>query len=698
MDLRSQYQSLSKDALIDKLLALEEQHSLESRLNSSSQNVSTSHLERFCLEHVSDGVVITDQASKILWWNPGAEKMFGYAADEALGQGVGELLHSTLESKYRLAIREGLEKEGLWIGAIPALCKDGSLTLCDSVILARVDADGQVVGTLGINRNTGWQSKAEAAISLQQGTQLQLDGSEAELAASLQRYTDLIECIPDVVWTVDVDGIITYVSPAAEVVTGFKPKELIGKHFYAKQEVVLDSNTPASALRLIEILLHPETRDDGFVARNVYRRADGSLLDAEVRVSPQLSAGGKVIGLSGITRDIGDIVQAQQARLGLEKQLLQAQKMEAIGQLAGGIAHDLNNVLTAIIGHTELLLLDLKPSSPQFSGLTEIDKSSQRAARLVKNLLAFSRQQDLHPQLIDMREGVGQMQEFLRGLLGGAIEFSITTGTEPLWVLVDLTQLEQVVMNLVVNARDAIIGSGQIHVGMGLTVLDGLQQAPLSPGQYVELSVTDTGSGIESGSIPRVFEPFYTTKKPNLGTGLGLSGSYGIIQQSGGTINAVSEVGVGTTFSVYLPLTSTDAAAKTTEGVPSSSDATVPLATILVAEDNPEVGAMLQRVLQQYGYAVILAHSAEEALEIASHTIGRIDLLVTDFVMPGMNGVELSGKVATLHKETKVLHMSGFSDAQFGDSDDELLAHNFLPKPFGPKALLERVGQILEIS
>lgn len=695
MDLRSQYQGLSKDALIDKLLALDSHHerepSSQASLDQSSQNAAPSTLEQLFLDHLSDGVIVTDNHSKIIWWNTGAEKMFGHSADEALGKGVGDLLHPDLESKYRLAIRHGLEQKGRWVGQIPTLCKDGTLTLCDSVVLRRLGADGQALGTIGVNRNTGWQVKAEAAMVLQQGTQSQLE-------ASLQRYKELIECIPDLVWTVNIDGVITYMSPAAEKLTGYKPEDLLGTHFYDSQAMVLDPQTPDSPIQRLESLLKPESRDDGFVSRNVYHRADGSLLDAEVRVSPHLDAYGKVIGLIGITRDVGDIVQAQQAKLSLEAQLLQAQKMEAVGQLAGGIAHDLNNVLTTIIGHTELLLLGLETTAPQFSGLSEIDSSSQRAARLVKNLLVFSRQQKLRPQLVDMGESVAQMEGFLQGLLGGSIELSIRAESESLFVLVDLAQLEQVVMNLVVNARDAIGELGQINVTMKLIDLKSQQEVPLPQGRYVSLAVSDTGSGIEPDSIPRVFEPFYTTKKPNTGTGLGLSSAYGIIQQSGGTIDVVSEVGVGATFSVYLPFAASGSVADTPQAFTNSPQTPLQGVTVLIAEDNPEVGSMLKRVLEQSGYSVLLAQSAVAALDIARHTIGRIDLLITDYGMPGMNGLELGAELASLHQETKVLHMSGYSDELFTDKIGEPMGQNFLPKPFGPKALLERVSQILDSS
>jgi len=376
----------------------------------------------------------------------------------------------------------------------------------------------------------------------------------------------------------------------------------------------------------------------------------------------------------------------------LEAQLRQSQKMEAVGRLAGGVAHDFNNLLTVILGYVAMLRED-SAHAAAVAELEEIEQAALRAAALTQKLLAFSRKQILQPRIIDLNEVVTGMEELLRRLIGEDISLVTVRGSGLGRVKADPHQVEQVIMNLVVNARDAMPSGGCITIETRNTELDaGALQ--LQPGQYVLVSVADTGHGMDEKVAARIFEPFFTTKEAGKGTGLGLSTVYGIVEQSGGTVAVESAPGAGTTFRVYLPIA--DIATHYEAAKERAAEPLHGAATVLLVEDEAPVRQLVSKTLAAAGYRVLQAGSGEEALGMSVGT-QPFDLLLTDVVMPGMTGPELVLRVRASHPECAVLFISGYDNELIDRSMLERTA-SFLPKPFTPRALLNRVGELLAVQ
>ena len=379
----------------------------------------------------------------------------------------------------------------------------------------------------------------------------------------------------------------------------------------------------------------------------------------------------------------------------LEEQLLQAQKMEAVGRLAGGIAHDFNNLLTAVSGYTELLLARLPEGDAGREHALEIRHAGQRAAALTHQLLAFSRRQVLEPRVLDLNAVISDMEKMLRRVIGEDIE--LTASLEPaLWrAKADPSQIEQAILNLVVNARDAMPRGGRLTIETGNVELDGnYADASPRPGSHVMLAVSDTGVGMSAELQARLFEPFFTTKELGKGTGLGLSTTYGIVKQSGGSIWVYSEPGQGTTFKIYLPRC--DEPLDRREVQPPSPGPPSGTERVLLVEDEPEVRRLVERLLTMHGYSVVAAPGPAEALAAARDGAAPIDVLVTDVVMPGMNGRELARALATRLPGLRVLYMSGYTDA--GVAQQGLIEGGtaFLSKPFTPDALARKLREVLD--
>jgi len=423
---------------------------------------------------------------------------------------------------------------------------------------------------------------------------------------------------------------------------------------------------------------------------------DGSEHFLEGRGRLYRDANGVPLQMAGTVADISERKRAELALRQSEEQLRQSQKMEAIGRLAGGVAHDFNNLLTAIGGYSTLALLEFAPDDPRREYLEEIQRAGERGATLTKQLLAAGRKQVLNPSLIDLNAVVDDLTSLLRRVIGEDVELEWTRNSAPAIVLADAGQIEQIIMNLAVNARDAMPRGGLLTIASSSVrvLADDPRNRTGTTGNYVLLRVSDSGQGMDAETLARMFEPFFTTKDPGKGTGLGLSTVYGIIEQLSGFIDARSEPGNGAIFEVYLPQ-------RERSPISAHPALVVPVAsggseTVLLVEDEPQVRELVLAVLQSRGYKVLCAEDAAEAIRLEEQHPARIHLLITDVVMPGMSGRELAEHLAALRPEMKVLFMSGYTD-------DAVLRHGvvapgsgFLQKPFALEDMLQRVRTLLD--
>jgi PAS domain S-box-containing protein len=522
---------------------------------------------------------------------------------------------------------------------------------------------------------------------LREGAQAQtaaLADAKVALRESEDRFLHLMRGVKDyALYMLDASGNVASWNAGAELLEGYKAEEIIGKHLSTFYKAC-DAGNPEKNLATAAQTGRAE--EEGWRVRK-----DGSAFWASVVLSPIHDPSGVLLGFAKITRDLTE-------RRNWEEQLNQARKMDAIGGLAAGVAHDFNNLLSVILSYSELLAADLKEGDPMRTDLEQIRSAGLLAVTLTRRLLAFGRQQVLQPKVVDICKIVAGMESMLRRLIGEDIELVANFAPECGKVLFDLGQIEQVIMNLVVNARDAMPEGGKLTIDAVEVELDAVFAADhvgVSVGPHVLLAVTDTGIGMDEATRARMFEPFFTTKDPGKGTGLGLATVFGIIKQSGGTIQVSSEPGHGTKVSIYLPMV--DRATVVFPSVPPPHSVILHGSeTILLVEDDAQVRQLTRTILGRYGYNVLDAQSGGDALLLCEQYTAPIHLLLTDVVMPRMSGRRLAERLLEVRPEMRVLYMSGYTD-------DAVIRHGifyskvaFIQKPITPEPLARKVRDALD--
>jgi two-component system cell cycle sensor histidine kinase/response regulator CckA len=500
--------------------------------------------------------------------------------------------------------------------------------------------------------------------------------------SELRQQAHIVDTISDAVIVMDADGNVTDWNPAATRIFGYTKAEMLG------QALRLLNAPPRGDEQDREIRAAFE-REGRWAGEIPFVRKDGTGGVVDAIVAVQHDAQGRPTSIISVSRDVTE-------RRRLEAQLQQAQKMEAVGRLAGGIAHDFNNMLTAVKAYTEFLLEDLEEADPRRTDVQEIAKAADRAASLTRQLLAFSRKQVLQPRPLNLNEVVEGMEKMLRRLIGE--DLHIVTRLDPDLHLVeaDPSQIEQVMMNLVVNARDAMPNGGVLTIETRNVTLEQAEPAwGIQPGAYASLTITDTGVGMDADTRANAFEPFFTTKPVGHGTGLGLSTVYGIVKQSGGHVVVYSEPGYGSTFKVYLP----QAEAVDADPVLGPTVARFPRGneTVVLVDDDEGVRAVSRRILLRAGYTVLSAADGVEAMRLISESAAPVHVLITDVVMPGLGGRELVAHVRETHPDLRVLFVSGYTEEgirRHGVLDTESA---FLEKPFTPERLAQTVREVLDI-
>jgi PAS domain S-box-containing protein len=514
-------------------------------------------------------------------------------------------------------------------------------------------------------------------------TEVQTTSLERQLAELRLLHEGVLATVGEAVLIGELDGTVTACNRAAIELYGWPEAELRGRNIF--QVALADAARDES-----DAILDRVCRGDGWWGESRAWRRDGSVFPTEVAITPVRDRDGYVAALVVAASDLS-------ARHDLEEQFRHAQKMEALGLIASGVAHDFNNLLTAIRGYADLALRELAADHPVRDDLRQIAQASQRAAALTTQLLAFARRQTPDPALLDLNAVLADLLRLIERVIGEDVELVVTRAAD-LWpVRGDRIHVEQVLLNLVVNARDALPRGGKVAIGTANATLD----APLErfglradSGDYVALTVRDNGLGMDPETRARLFEPFYTTKPHGRGTGLGLATVYGIVRQAGGAIEVKSEPNAGSCFTIYLPR-ALDARRPRASGGASSAlrgghD------TVLLVEDDEQVRPIAERVLRRLGYAVLSARGAEEAVRLSHDHAGPIDLVLTDIALPRSSGVELAGRLASQRPNVQILFMSGYADAAAPRHEPLPRGSRFLAKPFTPEKLARSIRDALD--
>jgi PAS domain S-box-containing protein len=622
-------------------------------------------------------IFTVDSNCKILSWNPAAERITGYTAEDVIGHPcIMEKISAKHCNDCLIANNDISDRSVLCHEHIISDRAGRKKFISRKVTFVR-DAKGHIVK--GVENFWDITAKKEAEQALQN---------------SETRFRSLVETTNDWVWEMDNDGCYTYCSPVCERMYGYLPEELLGRQIF---ETLL----PPDEVAQFELIFNQcVNKNKGF--QNIERRSitkDGHILHIESNGSPVVDASGYLTGFRGVDRDITRRKKNAEEKTLLEEQFRQSQKMEVLGTLAGGIAHDFNNVLTPIMLNTQLSMVGLDKDTPLYNHLLDINKSAEKAAALIRQILSFSRKQAQMQHTLNLNAVIADFTKMLGRLVREDIELKVDLA-EDLWTINgDNSQIEQILINLVVNARDAIRENGEILIRTYNLETDGLvlennKKMPIS-GPYVVLSVADNGTGMEKSTLEQIFNPFYTTKKNGRGTGLGLSLVHGIVSQNDGHIQLATEPGKGSTFYIYFKKSDLPVDTSEEEEIEFVKDGDE---TILLVEDNMEVRIVTTITLENYGYKVMAAVNGKEAIQQYKNAGGAIDLLLTDVVMPGLGGQAVAEQLRALKPDLPVIFMSGHP---YDPATIKLFGKkniSFMQKPFYPQNMAKKVRELLDTA
>ena len=615
------------------------------------------------VESSEDAIIGKNPDGIITTWNKGAQKVFGYAPGEIVGTSIMRLVPAGLQDEEDQILRRVMRGEAVEHFETRRQTKDGRLIHVSIVVSPIKDASGNVIGASKVARDITERKRAEE--------------SHARLAMAVEQAAETVVIT-------DPQGAILYANPVFEKTSGYTCAEVLGQN----PRIIKSGKHDAEFYRRMWETLK---RGENWRGHFVNKRKDGKLFEEDATISPVRDAAGTIVNYVAVKRDVTHEMQ-------LEAQFRQAQKMEAVGTLAGGVAHDFNNILAALFLQTDFIGAVENLPAEVTDGLQQIRADAERAAKLVRQLLLFSRRQVFQPRDLDLGESITSMSKMLNRILGENINKRYTLAAQPMFIHADAGMMDQVLMNLAVNARDAMPDGGQLVIeisGVEFDEFAAAQSAQARPGSFVCLSVSDTGCGIPAEILPKIFDPFFTTKDVGKGTGLGLATVFGIVQQHDGWINVHSEVGHGTTFRIYLPRLT---------GMPAQKAAPPALTamrggneTILLVEDEQSLRVIMRTALTRLGYRVLEAPTGVKALEVWKDHRKEINLVLTDLLMPdGMTGKDLAQRLLQENPKLKVVYMSGYSADVVGKDFPLKKGISFLAKPFEAHKLAQTIRDSLD--
>ncbi|WP_051327515.1 PAS domain S-box protein [Desulfatibacillum aliphaticivorans] len=621
---------------------------------------------RMLFEHSPLGVFQTDENGIIVSGNDNFVKIIGSSRDKLVGLDMFTLPDKKMVGEMQKALQGDL---GFYEDVYRSVTAHKETPV--KVHYAPISlTSGKIVGCVGIIEDITGQKEYENKLLVKE---------------------NIIRCSSIAIATCNLEGMMTYANPVFYKWWDFKsPDECIGQHF---TKFWILGEKYEDVMKALEV-------ENIWTGEIKAKRKDGSLFDVQVSASTVFDDKGNPVAMTSSTIDITDQKQAEEERKRLQAQLIQSQKIESTGRLAGGVAHHFNNMLGVILGHAEMALDGMAPDNPLHFNVLEIFNAAQRSADITRQLLTFARKQIITPKAINLNTKVEEMLKMLRRLIGEDINLVWLPGENLGIVKVDPSQIDQLLVKLCANARDAIEGKGKITIKTDNVAFDEAlcaEHIGCAPGEYILLAISDNGCGMDELTRDNLFEPFFSTKDVGSGTGLGLSAIYGIIKQNGGFITVYSELGQGTTFNIYLPrheIITGPPQKRRNQALPAARENE----TILLVEDERAILNMTRQMLEQFGYKVLEASTSDEALRLAEEYTGEIHLFMTDLVMPEMNGLELTKRLMGLYPNGKCLYMSGYTAniiERHGGLADGL---NFLPKPFTRKNLAEKIRAVLDAN